>query len=191
MTAPWCGLAMNERLFATLISELARRGNGEQESGAFLLARAGHRPDEAARQQVTAVAYYDDLDPQCLTGGITFSANGYTALASRCRRDGLRVTGDIHTHPGSKVMQSAIDAAHPMTALPGHIALIAPCYARGITGPADLGVHVLQDGGQWASFYARDAAQVVTLTRGKLPPVGQVLAAARRLGHLIRSRRHR
>lgn len=88
-------------------------------------------------------------------------------------------------------MQSAIDVAHPMTALPGHIALITPRYARGVTGPADLGVHVLQDGGQWASFYARDTAQVVTLTQRGRSLADRALAAALRLGRLIRSRRPR
>ena len=139
VTATRHGLTMDERLFTTLISELARRGNGERESGAFLLARAGHprtsgRGSRSSRSPTTTT-----WTRGCLTGGITFSADGYTALAALCRRDGLRVVGDIHTHPGSKVMQSAIDAAHPMTALPGHIALIAPRYARGITGPGRPG----------------------------------------------------
>lgn len=47
MIGPQYGLAMDEHLFAALISELARRGNSERESGAFLLARVGHVPDEA------------------------------------------------------------------------------------------------------------------------------------------------
>ena len=61
----------------------------------FLLARAGRGPDRGVRQRVIAVAYYDDLDPHCLTGGITFTANGYTALAMLCRRDGLRVSAAV------------------------------------------------------------------------------------------------
>ena len=141
------GLTMDKSLFTQLAGELARRGRGERETGAFLLARAGHPRDGSRRPPVVAVAYYDDLDPGCLTGGITFTADGYTALAALCRRDGLQVVADIHTHPGRNVRQSPTDAAHPMTALPGHIALIAPRYARGVTSPADLGVHVLQAGG--------------------------------------------
>lgn len=54
-------------------AELAHRGNGERESGAFLLTPPA-TPRARARQRVIAVAYYDDLDPQCLTGGITFTA---------------------------------------------------------------------------------------------------------------------
>ena len=191
MTGVRRGLVMDEGLFAALISELARRGNGERETGAFLLARAGHVPDRGARHLVTAVAYYDDLDPGSLTGGITFSADGYTALAALCRRDGLRVVGDIHTHPGSMIMQSAIDTAHPMTAVAGHIALIAPHYAGDVIGPADLGAHILKDGGKWTSFYARDAARIVGLTRGTRPPWSRVRAAGRQLQRLIRFRRPR
>ena len=184
------GLAMDKGLFTTLISELARRGNGERESGAFLLARSRHVPDAPSRLHVTAVVYYDDVDPGCLTGGITFRADGYSVLAALCRRDSLQVVADIHAHPGSMVSQSAIDAAHPMTALPGHIALIAPRYARDVTGPADLGVHILEPGGKWASFYSRDAAQVVRLTRG-IRLWDLLRAAARRLSCLTRTGRSR
>jgi hypothetical protein len=182
------GLAMRKYLFNTLVSELARRGNGDRESGAFLLARSGGAPDVPSPHRVTAVVYYDDVDPGCLTGGITFSADGYTALAALCRRDCLRVVADIHTHPGSMVNQSTIDAAHPMTALPGHIALIVPRYARDVTGPADLGVHILQPGGKWTSFYSRDAARILRLTSG-IHPRDWLLAAARRLRCLNRTRR--
>ena len=41
------GLAMDKSLFTQLVGELARRGRGEREAGAFLLARAGH-PGTAA-----------------------------------------------------------------------------------------------------------------------------------------------
>ena len=164
MSAARHGLTMDKSLFTQLVGELGRRGRGERETGAFLLARAGHPRDGSRRPPVVAVAYYDDLDPGCLTGDITFTADGYTALAALCRRDGLQVVGDIHTHPQSNVRQSPTDAAHPMRALPGHIALIAPRYARGVTSPADLGVHLLQAGGQWQSAYGRDAARIVRLT---------------------------
>ena len=144
--------------------------------------------DGSRRPQVVAVAYYDDLDPGCLTGGITFTADGYTALAALCRRDGLQVVADIHTHPGRNVRQSPTDAAHPMTALPGHIALIAPHYARGATSPADLGVHVLQTGGQWQSAYGRDAARIVQLTSAR-SAASWLQAVARWLRSLTRTRR--
>lgn len=159
------GLRIDARLFQALTTELARRGQGRRESGAFLLVttarEASHRD---GRHVVTAIAYYDDLDPTCLTGGITFTADGYTALAALCRRDHVHAVADIHTHPGDRVRQSPIDAAHPMIALPGHIALIAPRYAQGAIGVRDLGAHVLGAGGRWTSCYGDDVATVVHLT---------------------------
>jgi hypothetical protein len=179
---------MDKGLFTLLVGELARRGKGERETGAFLLARAGHPQDGSRRPPVVAVAYYDDLDPGCLTGGITFTADGYTALAVLCRRERLQVVADIHTHPGRNVRQSPTDAAHPMKALPGHVALIAPRYARGVTSPAELGVHVLKAGGQWQSAYGRDAAHIVRLTSARAA-ASRLKAATRRLRSLTRIRR--
>ena len=188
MNAARHGLTMEKSLFTWLAGELARRGRGERETGAFLLARAGHPQGESRRPQVVAVAYYDDLDPGCLAGGITFTADGYTALAALCRRDGLQVVADIHTHPGRNVRQSSTDAGHPMTAMPGHIALIAPCYASGVTSPAELGVHVLQAGGQWQSAYGADAARIVQLTSPR-SATGRLRAMSRWLRSLTRTRR--
>ena len=113
MNATRHGLTMDTSLFTPLAGELARRGTGERETGAFLLARAGHPRDGSRRPQVVSVAYYDDLDPGCLTGGITFTADGYTALATLCRRDGLQVAADIHTHP-----QRASGKAPPTPPIP-------------------------------------------------------------------------
>jgi hypothetical protein len=99
-----------------LVAGTRDRGQGGRESGAFLLADRGH-PAGQLPQPVIAVALYDDLDPDRLTGEITFCAVGYTALSARCRGEGLRVVGDIHTHPGRYVQQSAIDVSHPIVAL--------------------------------------------------------------------------
>lgn len=189
MTREHYGLTMDKSLFAALISELARRGHGEREAGAFLLTSSARDPDRCQRQHVTALVYYDDLDPHCLTGGITFTADGYTSLATRCRRDGLRVAADIHTHPGRSVAQSHTDAAHPMSALPGHVALIAPRYAQGVTNAAQLGVHILRDSGQWTSLYDRYAARFVRLTSHRRFLTDPVSAAALCLHRLIRGRR--
>jgi hypothetical protein len=188
VNAPQHGLTMDKSLFTQLVGELARRGREERETGAFLLARAGHLRDSSRRPRVVAVAYYDDLDPGCLTGGITFTADGYTALAALCRRDALQVVADIHTHPRRNVRQSPTDAAHPMTALPGHIALIAPRYACGVTSPAELGVHILQAGRQWQSAYGPDAARIVQLTSAR-SAASRLQAAARWLRSLIPTRR--
>jgi hypothetical protein len=56
-----------------------------------------------------------------------------------CRRDGMRVAANKHTHPGRSVAQSPTDADHPIMALPGHVALIAPRYTSGVTRPAEVG----------------------------------------------------
>ena len=60
---------------------------------------AGQRHIRWILRQGYGDPYYDDLDPGSFTGGITFTADGYTALAALCRRDGLWVAADIHTHP--------------------------------------------------------------------------------------------
>jgi proteasome lid subunit RPN8/RPN11 len=156
-------LSIDGDLFDELMRQLVDRGRGERESGAFLLTDRGRLPEKTTRQ-VTALAYYDDLDPGSLTGAIDFGADGYSALAELCRQRGLRVVADIHTHPGRIVAQSRIDAAHPMVALDGHIALIAPCYAVGVTDPCELGVHLRRRGG-WESFYGPAAADLVVVVR--------------------------
>jgi hypothetical protein len=148
------GIEMDARLFRGLMAELARRGHGGRESGAFLLSTNGtqtHSRPRGSRPIVTKVAYYDDLDPASLTGGITFGADGYSALNAICRRGQLQVVADVHTHPRVWVGQSETDAGHPMSAVAGHVALIAPNFARGRVRPEDLGVHVLDGSGQWAS----------------------------------------
>ena len=181
---------MPEELFTELLAELAHRGAGHRESGAFLLAERLPAADPDGPVTIAAIAYYDDLDSNCLTGGITFSAEGYTALNARCRRDGLLVAGDIHTHPRNRVVQSDIDASHPMAALDGHLAFIAPNYARGPIGLEDLGAHVFHPDG-WTSYLGPDVATVLTLTR----PAHRTLRTARvrtltaRLRSALRRRR--
>jgi hypothetical protein len=152
-------LEIEPKLFTALVVGLAERGQGRRESGAFLLTDRGH-PEDQLPQPVTEIAFYDDLDSDCLTGGIDFHAVGYTALQNLCRRDRLQVAGDIHTHPAQRVQQSRIDAEHPMVARDGHVALIAPRFAAGVTDVSQIGVHVRADGG-WTSFYGDRVAEVV------------------------------
>jgi hypothetical protein len=56
--------------------------------------------------------------------------------------DQVRVIADIHLHTGSGVRQSHTDAAHPMVARAGHLALIAPQFGRGVTRVDQLGAHL-------------------------------------------------
>jgi hypothetical protein len=163
-------LILDDALLQGLLRELAERGQGRRESGAFLLTDRAH-PADGLPQPVTATAFYDDLDPACLAGAIDFGAAGYSALNALCRADARRVIADIHTHPYRHVRQSAIDAAHPMVAVDGHVALIAPHYAVGVTDVAQLGVHVRNDG-HWLSFYG-DEATVVVVVRAHRPIVAR------------------
>ncbi len=165
-------LEIDAALFAGMMSQLAHRGGGSRESGAFLLTTTASEPAAAdgAWQLVTAIAYYDDLDPGSLTGDITFTADGYTALAAICRRNGLKIAADIHTHPGRWVRQSQTDETHPMVALPGHIALIAPRYAQGLIEIRDLGAHHYHGDGQWTSSYGNDVASILRLTEKQARP---------------------
>ncbi|MGH3302825.1 MAG: hypothetical protein ACRDOK_14300 [Streptosporangiaceae bacterium] len=146
---------------------------------------------------MTAIAYYDDLDPDCLTGAITFTGNGYTALAATCRRDGLQIAADIHTHPGRWVGQSQTDATHPMVALPGHVAIIAPHFAQRAVQLTDLGVHHYQGNGQWTARYRSDVETVLRVAVSRSEPrrlaraLRRITALARRVLHLLSLRRHR
>lgn len=170
-------LLISRRRFNRLLRELHRRGEDRRESGAFLLAPRDSRPVGGGRL-ITEVFYYDDLDAECLTGGITMHANGLSSLNQLCRERRLRVFGDIHTHPSNFVRQSRIDAAHPMIALPGHLAFIAPNYAAGPIGPTDLGAHRLLAGGRWEHAYGADVFHVLVV------PSSIVLVFAR-LRHLF------
>lgn len=165
-------IRISRRRLDGLLHELALRGEGRRESGAFLLGRATSRPDSA--NEVVAVAFYDDLDPESLTGGITFNAVGYSALGVICREHQLRVIADIHTHPGSWVEQSDTDASHPMTALPGHVAFIAPNFARSPIRPEQLGAHRF-DGSRWTSHFGTNVTDVIEVFSPN--PVRRLIAA--------------
>jgi proteasome lid subunit RPN8/RPN11 len=141
--------------WSTLMSELERRGKGERESGAFLLASSKWP------QVVEVVVPYDELDPACLTGGIDFHRSGYQRLWTRCEHLGLCVVGDAHTHPSKWVSQSEVDRRHPMLARVGHVALIVPNFAQGDVPPAEIGVHVYQGDQGWAACAGRHAHKAI------------------------------
>ncbi len=128
-------------------------------AGAFLLART----DEDLTR-VTRVIYYDDLDPDCLVGGIHFHGLAYDKLWTLCRTDGLRVIGDVHTHPSGWVEQSDIDRGSPMVAQQGHVAVIVPHFAQRATDASDVGVH-LYDGRDWTTWTGAEAAAQLFVRR--------------------------
>jgi proteasome lid subunit RPN8/RPN11 len=137
-----------------MVAELGRRGKGTKESGAFLLA---DRTQPSRR--VRRVVYIDDLDPNCLQGAICFDGRAYSALWDICDAEEMRVIGDVHTHPGRGVRQSAIDQDNPMVALPGHVALIVPGLAVKAVAPCDVGVHEYLGEQGWRSWTHREAGR--------------------------------
>ena len=136
-------------VWVRLLRELRRRGAGCRESGAFLLSH-----QRAGRGRVRAFVCYDDLDSDaCQSGAITFHAVGYAALWKHCRTRELQVIGDVHTHPGPHVRQSAIDQRHPMIPVAGHTAIIVPHYARTPWWALDdVGVYEYLGNFEWRTY---------------------------------------
>lgn len=156
--APNHHLSCPAHLWREGLAELARRGRGYRESGAFLLGvertfRGVHR------REVRRFVYYDDLDPHCLeTGIVIFDGAGYSPLWAICRETGLQVMADAHTHPGV-ARQSTADCAHPMIAIRGHIAIIIPNLAQRVPAPKELGVYEYLGSHQWSDRSGQGAAQ--------------------------------
>jgi hypothetical protein len=141
------------------VRELARRGEGSRESGAFLLARKDRSP-----RRVAAVVFFDDIDPDALDGSISIRGARFGRLWSICSERGMRVIADVHTHPGAGVRQSSIDVENPMVAIRGHVAIILPDFARRSPAPAQAGVHVYQGGHTWESCLGADAIKLLRRT---------------------------
>lgn len=143
-----------------LVAELGRRADGVREAGAFLLANA----DDGSRV-VRRVVFFDDVDPACLTGGITMGAGAFGKLWQICSHHQLRVIADVHTHPGGFVDQSSIDRANPMIAIAGHVAIIVPYLAGRTLTPNECGVHVYRGAHRWHSSFDEDAARLLYVGR--------------------------
>jgi hypothetical protein len=154
-------LRITPKRWDALIEELRRRGNGDRESGAFLLARA----DGRRGRTVTRVVYFDDVDPTCLTGGITIQSSGFAALSRICNEHGLRVIADVHTHPSEWVAQSEIDRTNPMIATRGHLAVIVPNFAANRVVAGDCGVHVYRGSHAWNTHLGRSASAQIYIGR--------------------------
>lgn len=166
-------VTMKEHHFLTMMRQLARQSENRREAGAFLLGPTTKSGSDGTRV-VTAVAYYCDLDEDCLTGGITFHAVGYTRLNQLCRELGSCVLADIHLHPGRYTLQSTTDAAHPMVARAGHLALIAPDYGAHVSKSRQLGAHV-KTRTAWRPYAGREVDHVFyvrTTPRGLLARIG-------------------
>lgn len=141
-------------LWRQIHEELCRRGDGRRESGAFLLGKR-----QQGRRSILDVVYYDDIAPGALrTGAILVPSRAYGRLWEECRRRGLGVVADVHTHRGS-AYQSAVDSSHPMISEQGHVAFILPYFAMGPAMSADLGVYEYQGGGSWRDFMGSSATR--------------------------------
>jgi proteasome lid subunit RPN8/RPN11 len=140
-------LIISSTLWQTLLAELHRRTQECHESGAFLL---GHS-DETGRR-VNQVVYYDDLDPHAYrTGVVVMYAASFGRLWDLCRSSCLSVVADIHVHPEG-AWQSLADRNNPMIALPGHLALIVPYFARPPVLVETLGFYEYLGKHRWRNF---------------------------------------
>lgn len=148
-------LRVRPRTWRRVVDDLGRRGRGEREAGAFLLARP------SAPSTVVSWIPYDDLDPTCLTGGISFSGEAFGRLSEHCRSTGLQVAADIHTHPGRAVRQSTIDRNNPMMTTKGHVALIVPNLGVRAASARDVGVHRYLGGRTWETRLGAEAEVVL------------------------------
>lgn len=132
-----------------LFRQLRRRGGAVRESGGFLLGE--RRGDEAI---VRRLVFYDDIYPGALaTGIVRLSGHAMNAVWQTCADTGLEVLADIHTHPGGSG-QSQSDQEHPMVASKGHLALIAPQFARRTFDLAGIGIYRYRGSKRWEDLPA-------------------------------------
>ena len=137
-------LEISKQKWDELISQLKKRGNGTNESGAFLLAK----PDSNV---IMDFVCYDELDPTCYDSKIIiFKTAGYRLLWQYCTANTLTVVADVHTHPHRWAGQSLADMQHPMILQKGHIAMIVPNYAQTkIKSLRGVGVYEYQGDNEW------------------------------------------
>lgn len=150
--APKHRLSCQTSVWTDGLEELRRRTRGVHESGAFLLGSK-----EGARRRITRFAYYDDLDPSSLdTGIVVFDGSGYGPLWQLCRETGLTVVADVHVHGGA-ARQSYADRDNPMIALPGHIAIILPDFAKRLFWQHEVGIYEYEGQHRWRNWSGKRA----------------------------------
>jgi len=157
MSAPL--LELPASLWASLIEHLRVQGAGVRESGGFLLGRKGDGGRVATRflpyEQLQADALHNDY--------VALTAASFATLWDVCRREGVSVVADIHTHRFG-AGQSLSDRANPMVAIAGHIAFIAPRYAQGWVRLQNTRMYLYQGNHTWTAFAGDDVARRVRLT---------------------------
>jgi hypothetical protein len=125
------------------VEELRRRSHGQRESGAFLLGQKGKR------REIEEFVFYDDIDRNALrTGIVEIDGRRLGALWLHCRTTGRRVVADVHVHPHG-YGQSPSDQSNPIIAEIGHVAIILPDFAEGVTKPGGIGVHQYLGNQRW------------------------------------------
>lgn len=138
------------------MADLRARGGGRRESGAFLMAR---RLD--GERVIQEWLPYDVLDPQSLQYAyVKLDTEAFPRLWDFCAKREVQVVADIHTHPLGPG-QSESDRSHPMVSIAGHVALIAPRFARGLVSPKDVSFNIYCGSGRWSSFYREQAAALI------------------------------
>jgi len=146
--APSHELSCSWWLWRRLLRGLRIRGNGQRESGAFLLGRR----DAEGRARIIEFVLYDDLDPKSLdTGIVRIDGRHFGRLWELCKSRGLTVVADVHTHPNGSG-QSASDQAHPMITRAGHLALIVPRFARSPVRRSDIGLYRYHGARRWETI---------------------------------------
>lgn len=145
-------------IWSDLIQHLRKQGAGVRESGAFLLGQKGGTTRTVTRflpyEQLQADALHDDY--------VALTASSFAKLWDVCRKQGLSVVGDVHTHRLG-VQQSRSDRANPMVALGGHIAFIVPQFAQNAVQLRDLGMYVYRGNHQWTAYIGSDVERLVQL----------------------------
>jgi proteasome lid subunit RPN8/RPN11 len=146
--APQHELSCSWWLWWRLLAGLRQRSrNATRESGAFLL---GHRNDGRAR--IIDFVLYDDLDPHSLdTGIVRFDGRHFGTLWDLCKRRGVTVVADVHTHPNGS-QQSGSDQAQPMITRSGHLALIVPRFAKQPVRRAEVGLYRYLGARRWETI---------------------------------------
>jgi proteasome lid subunit RPN8/RPN11 len=138
-------ITISLRNWLKLFCGLKKRSKGIRESGAFLLSKRNSR-------RVCKVVFYDKFDKTVSDTGIIQFKGGvrfYNYLA----QENLEVLADIHTHPGSNTSQSESDRTHPMIRIKGHIAIIAPNFAKSFfVKPSDCSVYLYLAEYKWKRY---------------------------------------
>jgi len=125
---------------------------GRRESGGFLLGKV-----VGQCRCIELFLPYDEIDPNCLRGSILFDGSKIDLVWRECRRLGLVVVADVHTHP-SGYGQSRVDQMNPMIPERGHLALIIPNFANRVYLPGEIGIYEFAGAGKWIDHSRRGAS---------------------------------